>query len=310
MPETLDAVRPIRLVRVTGAGPEASRLWNGFVARWHYLGYTPLVGAQVRYAVEDLEGRPLAMLGFSAAAWRTAPPRRLHRMVAGGPGAEPPARDRQFQVPAHALGPDPEPGLAHPLRGAAPAAAGLARPLQGDAGPDGDLRRRPALNRGRVQGLRMDPCRHDTGTGQVRQEERMGEAQEGHLALPRSARTGSGRSTGEHRPQPCGQTPPAVARTRKPVTSTPSRRKTGQARIPIQHRGPRNSSGRRGKQAKGHEAGAGILGWHDQAKEQTRVQGSAGVRGKRGSAAVENSPPPHDRTFTIRSSPGTVPARH
>ena len=45
MPETLDAVRPIRLVRVTGAGPEASRVWNGFVARWHYLGYTPLVGA-------------------------------------------------------------------------------------------------------------------------------------------------------------------------------------------------------------------------------------------------------------------------
>ncbi len=73
MPETLDAVRPIRLVRVTGAGPEASRVWNGFVARWHYLGYTPLVGAQMRYAVEDREGRPLAMLGFSAAAWRTAP---------------------------------------------------------------------------------------------------------------------------------------------------------------------------------------------------------------------------------------------
>ena len=27
----------------------------------------------MRYAVEDLEGRPLAMLGFSAAAWKTAP---------------------------------------------------------------------------------------------------------------------------------------------------------------------------------------------------------------------------------------------
>ena len=43
---------------------------------------------------------------------------------------------------------------------------------------------RPALHRGRAQGLRMDPCRHDPGTGQVRQEERMGEAQEGQLALP------------------------------------------------------------------------------------------------------------------------------
>ncbi len=73
MPETLDAVRPIRLVRVTGAGRAASATWNGFIARWHYLGYTPLIGAQMRYAVHDREGRPLAMLGFSAAAWKTAP---------------------------------------------------------------------------------------------------------------------------------------------------------------------------------------------------------------------------------------------
>ena len=73
MPETLDAVRPIRLVRVTGAGRAASVAWNGFIARWHYLGYTPLIGAQMRYAVQDREGRPLAMLGFSAAAWKTAP---------------------------------------------------------------------------------------------------------------------------------------------------------------------------------------------------------------------------------------------
>ena len=73
MPETLDAVRPIRLVRITGAGRESSRVWNGFIARWHYLGYTPLVGAQMRYIVEDRVGRPLAMLGFQAAAWKTAP---------------------------------------------------------------------------------------------------------------------------------------------------------------------------------------------------------------------------------------------
>lgn len=73
MPRSLDAVRPIRLSHVTGAGGKASRLWNAFVARWHYLGYTPLVGAQMRYAVKDRDGRPLAMLGFQAAAWKTAP---------------------------------------------------------------------------------------------------------------------------------------------------------------------------------------------------------------------------------------------
>ncbi len=73
VPETLDAVRPIRPVWVTGAGPGASHVWNGFVARWHYLGYTPPAGARMRCAVEDREGRPLAMPGFPAAAWKTAP---------------------------------------------------------------------------------------------------------------------------------------------------------------------------------------------------------------------------------------------
>ncbi len=73
MPETLDAVRPIRLLKVTGAGRAASAAWNSFIARWHYLGYTPLIGAQMRYTVQDREGRALAMLGFSAAAWKIAP---------------------------------------------------------------------------------------------------------------------------------------------------------------------------------------------------------------------------------------------
>ena len=48
-------------------------LWNEFVARYHYLGYKTLVGAQMRYAVHDRNGWPVAMLGFSTAAWRLAP---------------------------------------------------------------------------------------------------------------------------------------------------------------------------------------------------------------------------------------------
>ena len=50
-----------------------SKLWNEFVARYHYLGYKTLVGAQMRYAVHDRDGWPLAMLGFSTAAWKLAP---------------------------------------------------------------------------------------------------------------------------------------------------------------------------------------------------------------------------------------------
>ncbi len=71
-PTTLDEVRPLELRTVVRATREG-RLWNEFVARYHYLGYKPLVGAQMRYAVHDHNGWPLAMLGFSAAAWTLAP---------------------------------------------------------------------------------------------------------------------------------------------------------------------------------------------------------------------------------------------
>ena len=47
--------------------------WNEFIARYHYLGYKTLVGAQMRYAVHDRNGWALAMLGFSTAAWKLAP---------------------------------------------------------------------------------------------------------------------------------------------------------------------------------------------------------------------------------------------
>ncbi len=49
-----------------------SSLWNELIERYHYLGYKPLPGAQLRYLVfsgDDL----LAALGFGAAAWKVAP---------------------------------------------------------------------------------------------------------------------------------------------------------------------------------------------------------------------------------------------
>ena len=71
-PTTLDEVRPLQMRAVVHSTPEG-RLWNEFVARYHYLGYKTLVGAQMRYAVHDRNGWPLAMLGFSTAAWKLAP---------------------------------------------------------------------------------------------------------------------------------------------------------------------------------------------------------------------------------------------
>jgi hypothetical protein len=50
---------------------ETSRLWNEYVARYHYLGYTPLSGSQMRYNV--FAGDQLvALLSFGASAWKLA----------------------------------------------------------------------------------------------------------------------------------------------------------------------------------------------------------------------------------------------
>ena len=49
-----------------------SSLWNELIERYHYLGYKPLPGAQVRYFVCS-GSRLLAALGFGASAWKVAP---------------------------------------------------------------------------------------------------------------------------------------------------------------------------------------------------------------------------------------------
>jgi hypothetical protein len=46
-------------------------LWNEYVARYHYLGYTPMSGSQIRYSVYAGD-RLVALLGFGASAWKLA----------------------------------------------------------------------------------------------------------------------------------------------------------------------------------------------------------------------------------------------
>jgi hypothetical protein len=50
-----------------------SSLWNELIQRYHYLGYRPLSGAQMRYLVWSADGRLLAALGFGASAWQVKP---------------------------------------------------------------------------------------------------------------------------------------------------------------------------------------------------------------------------------------------
>jgi hypothetical protein len=64
------ALPDLRLQPVASKGD--SRLWNEYIDRYHYLGYKPLPGAQMRYFAWA-DGRVLALLGFGAAAWKTAP---------------------------------------------------------------------------------------------------------------------------------------------------------------------------------------------------------------------------------------------
>ena len=72
LPVSLAAARPLRLSLLRPADPR-SRLWNEYVERYHYLGYKPLPGAQLRYFVHAADGQLLALLGCGAAVWKTAP---------------------------------------------------------------------------------------------------------------------------------------------------------------------------------------------------------------------------------------------
>lgn len=61
---------------------EDSSLWNEMIARYHYRGYRPLAGAQMRYGVWGA-GQLLAALGYGAAAWALAPRDRWIGWTAG-----------------------------------------------------------------------------------------------------------------------------------------------------------------------------------------------------------------------------------
>jgi hypothetical protein len=60
----------VELVVVTTAAHK--RHWRSLVATYHYLGYVPFAGAQLRYLVETRSGT-VGALGFAASAWKCQP---------------------------------------------------------------------------------------------------------------------------------------------------------------------------------------------------------------------------------------------
>lgn len=58
-------------IEIAETGKQKS-LWNEYIDRYHYLGYTRIAGAQLKYFVYSGE-HLLALLGFGASAWKIAP---------------------------------------------------------------------------------------------------------------------------------------------------------------------------------------------------------------------------------------------
>lgn len=67
-----------------------SRLWNELIERYHYLGFKPLPGAQIRYLIYCRQGL-LGAISFSASAWKTAP---RDRWI----GWDPKTREKNLQL--------------------------------------------------------------------------------------------------------------------------------------------------------------------------------------------------------------------
>ena len=82
-------LRPLS-VSVVAPGSEDLRLFNGLLARYHYLGHRNTVGENLRYLVRDREGRPVACALFGSAAWKCADRDAFL-------GWECPARERNLQ---------------------------------------------------------------------------------------------------------------------------------------------------------------------------------------------------------------------
>jgi hypothetical protein len=70
--QPVDQLGRLEFLPVTAQSKRDSLLWNEYIQRYHYLGYTPMSGAQLRYFVA-IDGQFVALLSFGAAAWKTAP---------------------------------------------------------------------------------------------------------------------------------------------------------------------------------------------------------------------------------------------
>jgi len=69
---SVEALSDLELCSVGGPRSASARLYKQLIAAYHYLGYRPACGAQIRYLIRCAHG-VVGAISFSAAAWRLAP---------------------------------------------------------------------------------------------------------------------------------------------------------------------------------------------------------------------------------------------
>ena len=67
----LDAVLSLHFKMICQTADES--LWNAVIRQYHYLSYTNLVGAHLKYLVYSRDGNLLAALGWGSAVWKLQP---------------------------------------------------------------------------------------------------------------------------------------------------------------------------------------------------------------------------------------------
>ena len=93
LPQDLRQVRPLHF-EIIKKGPR-SRIWNSFVERYHYLGYKPLPGAQMRYPGPFRRRRTAGAARFCSRRLEDRTARSVHRLVSTMPRAQPASARQQ-----------------------------------------------------------------------------------------------------------------------------------------------------------------------------------------------------------------------
>ena len=65
----VDQLGPLQIERITREDTERNEQWRRYISDYHYLGWTPVVGAQLRYSI-SVEEELLALISFGAASWK------------------------------------------------------------------------------------------------------------------------------------------------------------------------------------------------------------------------------------------------